>query len=328
MFRPLSLFVGLRYTRAKRRNHFVSFISLVSILGIFLGVTALITVLSVMNGFEKEVRERILDMIAHVTVTDYLGPMRDWREVVRATESQPGVEAAAPYVEGQGMLVQGRTVQGVMIRGIEPRLEADVANIEEKMQAGTLDALTPGEFGMVLGYDLARILGADVGDRVTLVTPSANVTPAGISPRLKRFTVTGIFRVGMFEYDSALALVHLDDASLLFRLADQVTGVRLRVDDLFNAPAISQALATGVLETYRVRDWSAYHANWFRAVKMEKRMIFLLLLLIITVAAFNIVSTLVMVVTDKQSDIAILRTLGASPRTVMAIFMVQGTVIG
>lgn len=328
MFRPLSLFVGLRYTRAKRRNHFVSFISLVSILGIFLGVTALITVLSVMNGFEKEVRERILDMIAHVTVTDYLGPMRDWREVIQATESQPGVEAAAPYVEGQGMLVQGRTVQGVMIRGIEPRLEADVANIEEKMQAGTLEALTPGEFGMVLGYDLARILGADVGDRVTLVTPSANVTPAGISPRLKRFTVTGIFRVGMFEYDSALALVHLDDASLLFRLADQVTGVRLRVDDLFNAPAISQTLAAGVLETYRVRDWSAYHANWFRAVKMEKRMIFLLLLLIITVAAFNIVSTLVMVVTDKQSDIAILRTLGASPRTVMAIFMVQGTVIG
>lgn len=328
MFRPLALFVGLRYTRAKRRNHFVSFISLVSILGIFLGVTALITVLSVMNGFEKEVRERILDMIAHVTVTDYLGPMRDWREVVQTAQTQPGVEAAAPYVEGQGMLVQGRTVQGVMIRGIEPRLEAAVANIEEKMQAGSLETLAPGEFGMVLGYDLARILGADVGDKVTLVTPSANVTPAGISPRLKRFTVTGIFRVGMYEYDSALALTHLEDAGLLFRMANQVTGVRLRVDDLFNAPMIAQTLLTGPLDTYRVRDWSSYHANWFRAVKMEKRMIFLLLLLIITVAAFNIVSTLVMVVTDKQSDIAILRTLGASPRTVLAIFMVQGTVIG
>lgn len=328
MFRPLALFVGLRYTRAKRRNHFVSFISLVSILGIFLGVTALITVLSVMNGFEKEVRERILDMISHVTVTDYLGPMRDWREVVQAAQGRAGVEAAAPYVEGQGMLVQGRTVQGVMIRGIEPSLEAEVASIEEKMQSGTLDSLAPGEFGIVLGHDLARMLGADVGDKVTLVTPSANVTPAGISPRLKRFTVTGIFRVGMYEYDSALALTHLRDASVLFRMPDQVTGVRLRIDDLFDAPAISRALAAGPLDTYRVRDWSSYHSNWFRAVEMEKRMIFLLLLLIITVAAFNIVSTLVMVVTDKQSDIAILRTLGASPRTVMGIFMVQGTFIG
>lgn len=328
MFRPLALYIGLRYTRAKRRNHFVSFISLVSILGIFLGVTALITVLSVMNGFEKEVRERILDMIAHVTVTDYLGPMRDWRAVVATAEAEPSVEAAAPFVEGQGMLIQGRSVQGVMIRGIVPARERTVANIEDNMRAGTLEDLAAGEFGIVLGYDLAGILGVKVGDKVTLVTPSANVTPAGIAPRLKRFTVTGIFRVGMYEYDSALALVHMEDAALLFRMPGQATGVRLRVNDLFQAPRISRDLAVGPLDTYRVADWSAYHANWFRAVQMEKRMIFLLLLLIITVAAFNIVSTLVMVVTDKQSDIAILRTLGASPGTVLGIFMVQGTVIG
>ncbi len=328
MFRPLELFIGLRYTRAKRRNHFISFISLISILGITLGVTALITVLSVMNGFEKEVRGRILDMIAHVTVTDFAGPLDNWRSVAQKAVSLPAVKEAAPYVEGQGMLIHGRNVQGVLIRGIEPRLEEKVSKVGQKMEKGSLDALRPGEFGIVLGHDLAALLGAEVGEKVTLVTPSANITPAGIAPRLKQFTVTGIFRVGMYEYDSTLALMNMRDAALLFRIKGKVSGVRLKVDDLFDAPSVSRALRNGPLEGYRVLDWSAYHANWFRAVKMEKRMIFLLLMLIVAVAAFNIVSTLVMVVTDKQSDIAILRTLGASPRSILGIFMVQGTVIG
>ena len=328
MFRPLEIAIGLRYTRAKRRNHFISFISLTSMLGIALGVTALITVMSVMNGFEKEVRGRILDMVSHLTVTGFEGRLRDWSDVVMQLRENPQVIGTAPYVEAQGMLIHGRKVRGTLIRGIDPALEPEVSNVGRKMVKGTLKDLQPGRFRIVLGRDLARILRVDVGDKVTLVTPSANVTPAGVMPRLKQFTVSGIFYVGMFEYDSSLALIHLADAQRLFRLGDAVTGVRARLKDLFMAPEVRHELQQGGLMDYWVRDWSSYNANWFRAVKIEKRMIFLLLLLIVAVAAFNIVSTLVMLVTDKQSDIAILRTLGASPRSIMGIFMVQGTLIG
>ena len=328
MFKPVELFVGLRYTRAKRRNHFISFISLSSMMGIALGVTALITVLSVMNGFEKEVRGNILDMVSHLTVTDFDGRLKNWPKVLETTKAHNDVVAAAPYIEAQGMLINGTRVNGTLIRGVLPEQEPGVSNVSSKMTAGRFTDLKPGKFGVILGKDLARILGVHVDDKVTMVTPSANVTPAGVAPRLKRFTVVGIFYVGMYEYDSTMAIIHLKDAQRLFRMEDTVTGIRAKLNDLFAAPLIRDQLQDNELSQYWVRDWSSYHANWFRAVKIEKRMIFLLLLLIVAVAAFNIVSTLVMVVTDKQSDIAILRTLGASPRSIMGIFMVQGAIIG
>lgn len=328
MFKPVELFVGLRYTRAKRRNHFISFISLSSMMGIALGVTALITVLSVMNGFEKEVRERILDMVSHLTVTDFDGGLKNWQEVLKTTKTNKNVIAAAPYIEAQGMLINGSSVNGTLIRGVYPKQEPSVSNISTKMKTGSFSDLKAGKFGIILGQDLARILGVHVGDKVTMVTPSANVTPAGVAPRLKRFTVVGIFYLGYYQYDSAMAFVHINDAQRLFRMKGRVTGVRAKLSDLFAAPLTREQLQDNTLSEYWVRDWSSYHANWFRAVKIEKRMIFLLLLLIVAVAAFNIVSTLVMVVTDKQSDIAILRTLGASPRSIMGIFMVQGAIIG
>jgi lipoprotein-releasing system permease protein len=328
MLRPLEFAIGLRYTRAKRRNHFISFISLTSMLGIALGVTALITVLSVMNGFEKEVRGRILDMVSHLTVSTFEGRLEGWSDVVMQVKEHPQVTDAAPYVEAQGMLIHGKKVNGTLIRGILPAMEPGVSSVADKMQQGKLTDLKPGSFEVILGRDLARILQVDVGDKITMVTPSANVTPAGVAPRLKRFKVVGIFYVGMYEYDSSLAIIHMDDARRLFRLQDAVTGVRARLKDLFAAPQVRYELQQGELGTYWVRDWSSYHANWFRAVKIEKRMIFLLLMLIIAVAAFNIVSTLVMLVTDKESDIAILRTLGSTPRSIMGIFMVQGTLIG
>ena len=297
-------------------------------MGIALGVTALITVLSVMNGFEKEVRERILDMVSHMTVTDFDSGLKDWPSVLETTKSHKNVIAAAPYIEAQGMLINGSSVNGSLIRGVLPKREPDVSNVSSKMKKGRFSDLKAGKFGVILGQDLARILGVNVGDKVTMVTPSANVTPAGVAPRLKRFTVVGTFYVGMYEYDSTMALIHLKDAQRLFRMKGQVTGIRAKLNDLFAAPITRDDLQDTVLSQYWVRDWSSYHANWFRAVKIEKRMIFLLLLLIVAVAAFNIVSTLVMVVTDKQSDIAILRTLGASPRSIMGIFMVQGALIG
>ena len=328
MFKPLSLFVGLRYTRAKRRNHFISFISLTSMLGIVLGVAAMIIVLSVMNGFEKEMRTRILDMISHLNVTNYENRIPDSPAIMKKSTAHPRVLAAASYIQAEGMLIHGSNVNGSVIRGIVPEQEAKVSRVGEKMEVGILSDLRPGKYNIVLGYDLANLLGVNVGDKITMVTPSVNVTPAGILPRLKRFTVSGIFHIGMYQYDSAMALIHLNDAQKLFRMPGMISGVQLKVDDLFAAPEIAQELRLNGLEEYWVRDWSSYHANWFRAVKIEKRMIFLLLLLIVAVAAFNIVSTLVMMVTDKESDIAILRTLGASPSTIMRIFMVQGSVIG
>lgn len=328
MFKPLELYIGLRYTRAKRRNHFISFISLISMLGIALGVTALITVLSVMNGFEQELRQRILGMTAHATVSSYGGVLEEWRMVAEKASQNEEVIGTAPYIRAEGMLAHGSQVNGALIRGILPERETQVSEVASKMVAGSLGALEPGEFGIVLGRDLARILGAGLGDKVTLITPTANVSPAGILPRLKRFRVVGVFEVGMYEYDSALAMINIADAQRLFRMDGGVTGVRLKLKDMFRAPWISREIDESLPGVYRVSDWTLEHANFFRAIRTEKTVMFVILLLIVAVAAFNIVSTLVMVVTDKKADIAILRTLGISPGSIMSIFMVQGTIIG
>jgi lipoprotein-releasing system permease protein len=325
---PFELFVGLRYTRAKRRNHFISFISLVSMLGIALGIAALITVMSVMNGFEREVRARILGVASHIQVLGYEGGIADWRKAAAEAKGHPQVVAAAPFVAAQGLLSSGAQVRGVFVRGVIPDLEDGVADIGSHMRAGRLADLQPGEFGIVLGSDLARALRVQMGDRVTLVAPQGQVTPAGLVPRLKQFRVTGIFTVGHYEYDSGLALVRLEDAQALYRLGEAASGVRLKLADLFQAPRVARELAARITAQAYLTDWTQQNANYFRAVQIEKRMMFIILTLIIAVAAFNLVSTLVMVVTDKHPDIAILRTLGASPAAIMKIFMVQGTLIG
>ncbi len=322
------LLVGLRYTRAERRNHFISFISLTSMLGIALGVAALIVVLSVMNGFQKEVRARILGVVSHVQITGPDNRLADWQAVARESAGHPQVAAAAPFVNAQGMLVFGAGVRGALVRGIVPELEQKVAEIGLHMTAGKLESLVPGEFGIVLGSELARALGARDGDKVTLIAPQGLVTPAGILPRLKQFTVVGIFEVGMFEYDSGLALIHLEDAQKLYGLGDRASGVRLKLHDLFQSREVARDLTARLRGDLYVSDWTRSHANYFRAVQIEKTMMFIILLLIVAVAAFNIVSTLVMAVTDKQPDIAILRTLGASPGGIMKIFIVQGALIG
>jgi lipoprotein-releasing system permease protein len=325
---PYEVFVGLRYTRAKRRNHFISFISLISMGGIALGVAALIVVLSVMNGFQKELRARILGVVSHVQISGPGNVLRDWREVEAQALKHPGVLAAAPYVLGQGMLTHQSRVQGVVVRGIDPAAESRVADVGHHMRSGSLEALEPGGFGIVLGIDLARILGVFPGDKVVLVVPQGMVTPAGILPRLKQFTVAGVFEVGMYEYDSGFALVHLADAQALFQLGDAVSGVRLKLDDLFAAPRRARELSATLPGDLYVSDWTRQHSNFFRAVEIEKRVMFIILTLIVAVAAFNIVSTLVMVVTDKRADIAILRTMGATPGSITRIFMVQGSLIG
>jgi len=322
------LFVGLRFTRAERRNHFISFISLTSMLGIALGVAALIVVLSVMNGFQKEVRARILGVASHVQITGLDNQLGDWQAVAREAAEHPQVAAAAPFVNAQGLLSFGAQVRGTLVRGIEPRFEEQVADIGSHMVSGKLDALVPGTFNIVLGSELARALGATAGDKLTLIAPQGLVTPAGILPRLKQFTVAGIFEVGMFEYDSGLALTHIEDAQKLYRMEDRVSGVRLKLRDLFQSREVARDLIGRLRADVYVSDWTRSHANYFRAVQIEKRMMSIILSLIVAVAAFKIVSTLVMAVTDKQSDIAILRTLGASPGGIMQIFMVQGALIG
>ncbi len=328
MYRPLELFIGLRYTRAKRRNHFISFISTISTLGIMLGVVALITVLSVMNGFHKEVRERILGMASHASISTHDGTLKEWQEVMQLSADHPNVVGQAPYIEAQTMLTNGSRVSGAILRGILPSEEPRVSDVGEHLKIGHLDTLKPGKFEIVLGKELARSLGVNIGDKVTVVTPQLRITPAGTLPRLKRFTVKDIFEVGMGEYDRGVALVHMQDAAKLMKMGDGVTGVRLKLDDLYLARSVARELAKKLPGIYRVVDWTQQHSNFFRALQTEKRMMGLILFLIIAVAAFNIVSTLVMVVTDKQSDIAILRTMGFSPGSVMGVFMVQGATIG
>ncbi|MGH8771414.1 MAG: lipoprotein-releasing ABC transporter permease subunit, partial [Burkholderiales bacterium] len=305
-----------------------SFISLISMLGIGLGVAALIVVLSVMNGFQKELRGRILGVVSHVQISGADNVLRDWEKVVQEAKQHPEVVGAAPFVAAQGLLSFSDSVRGTVVRGILPATEDQVADIGQHMKAGALGDLKPGEFGIVLGSELARALRVDLGEQVVLIAPQGQVTPAGLLPRLKQFRVVGVFEVGMFEYDSGLALIHLHDAQTLYRMQDQVSGVRLKLNNLDEAPWVARELARKITSDVFVSDWTRSHANWFRAVQIEKNVMFIILLLIVAVAAFNIVSTLVMVVTDKQSDIAILRTLGAKPSSIMQIFIVQGALIG
>ncbi len=328
MFKPLSLFLGFRYTRAKRRNHFISFITLSSFIGIAIGVWALITVLSVMNGFQAEIRDRILGMASHATISGINGKLEDWPSVDKLIEQQPHVEGSAPYILKEGMLTNASNVHGAVIRGIDPQEEKTVSDVSQHIVSGSYDALNKKKYGIILGRYLARSIGAVVGSKVTMVTPSVNVTPAGIMPRLKRFTVVAIFEVGHNQYDSNMALIHIRDAQILFKMKGLVTGIRLKLDDLYDAPRISREIEGKIKGYHRVIDWTQHHANLFRAINIEKTMMLIILSLIIAVAAFNIVSTLVIVVNDKQADIAILRTLGASPGMIMRIFISQGMVIG
>jgi lipoprotein-releasing system permease protein len=327
MFRPLQLFIGLRYLRAKRRNHFISFISLVSMLGIALGVTALITVISVMNGFESELRSRILGMVSHATITGVGEGLEDWQTAVEVARATPHVLGAAPFVEREVML-QGGRVSGGAIRGVRPDMEPQVSEIAQRVTEGDWNKLVAGEYNIVLGKELALWLGVGPGDTIMVYAPMARSTPVGVMPVTRRFTVVGVFEAGMQEYDRYLAVTHIDDAARLFRMGDNVSGVRLKLDDMFKAWAVARDLATRLGGYYRVRDWTQEHSNFFRAIKTEKVVMFVILSLIVAVAAFNLVSTLVMLVTDKQADIAILRTLGASPGTIMGVFVVQGMISG
>ncbi len=323
--------IGLRYTAARKPgggNRFISFISLISMLGLALGVAALIVVLSVMNGFQKELRTRILGVASHAQIMGAEGELDNWPAAVDLVEKHPRVLAAAPYVQQQGMLALAGQVKGVLVRGILPGEEEKVADFARHMKVGRLERLQPGEFGIVLGAELAFALRAFEGDKVTLIAPQGMVTPAAVLPRMKQFTVMGIFEVGMFEYDSGLALVRMEDAQRLYQMDAAVSGVRLKLDDLFAAPRVVRELASNLGPDLRATDWTRSHANFFRAVAIEKNMMFLILLMIVAVAAFNIVATLVMTVQDKRADIAILRTLGASPGSILRIFVIQGTLIG
>jgi lipoprotein-releasing system permease protein len=326
--RPFELFVGLRYTRAKRRTHFISFISFISMIGIALGIWALITVMSVMNGFEKEIRARILGAAAHIQILGGEAGLADWQAVAERARKHPEVLGAAPFIQAQGLLSTGSSVRGVFVRGILPELESQVAEFGQHMVSGNLAALKPGEFGLVIGIGVARALGLHVGERVTLISPQGQVTPAGLMPRLKQFTVVGVFSVDHNEFDSGLALARMEDAQVLYRMEGVASGVRVKVRDVDGAPRIGRELARELPREAFVTDWTQQNVNYFRAIQIEKRMMFIILTLIIAVAAFNLVSTLVMAVTDKQPDIAILRTLGASPRSIMQIFMVQGVIVG
>lgn len=328
---PYELQIGWRYTRAGRggrRNRFISFISGVSMLGIALGVAALIIVLSVMNGFQKEVRDRMLSVIAHVELMSYSGEaLADWQGTAAKARENPAVVGAAPFVAAQVLIARGEDMRGAIVRGIDPALEATVTPLAAQLKDGPLSRLKAGDWGIVLGGELARSLGVREGDKITLVAPSGQVTPAGVVPRLKTFTLVGTFNAGHYEYDSGLALIHVDDAARLFRVGGP-TGVQLKLADVHLARQVGDQLAQSLGPELRVRDWTRANANWFDAVQVEKRLMSIILTLIVAVAAFNLVSTLVMTVTDKQADIAILRTLGASPRSIMGIFMVQGAASG
>ena len=329
MFRPLPIYLGLRYVRAKRRNHFVSFISLTSMIGLALGVVVMIVVLSVMNGFDREMRDRVLGMIPHATVESYQ-PVNDWRSVRELALQNSQVAAVAPFTQLQGMLAHDKAVQTVLLNAIDPAEEPKVSIIPSFMREGRLDDLKPGEFGIIIGSLAAEKLGVKVGDKLTYIAPEVAVTPAGMFPRMKRFTVVGIFSVGAGELDGSVGLIDIEDAARLQRWpANAVQGVRLKLHDLFQAPDVSWNIARQLPgNDWYARDWTRTHGNLYQAIGMEKTMIGLLLLLIVAVAAFNIVSTLVMVVTDKKSDIAILRTLGASPKSIMGVFVVQGAMVG
>lgn len=328
---PYELSIGLRYTRAGRRsgrrNGFISFISALSVAGIALGVAALITVLSVMNGFQKEVRDRMLGVLAHIEILAGRTPITDWKPLLAEARKHPQVSDGAPFVSGQAMLTRDSAVRGVIVRGIDPALEGRVTEFASNLSHGTLAQLVPGQFGLAVGRELAAQWLIALGDRITLIAPQGTATPAGVMPRLRQFTVVAIFDSGHYEYDSSLVLMHHEDAARLFRV-EGVSGLRLITQDMMRAPAIARDLARTLPHDLLIRDWSAENRNWFAAVQIEKRMMFVILTLIIAVAAFNLVSMLVMTVTDKQADIAILRTLGATPGAIMRIFMIQGSTVG
>jgi lipoprotein-releasing system permease protein len=328
---PYELQLGWRYTRAgraTRRNGFINFISGVSMLGIALGVAALIIVLSVMNGFQKEVTDRMLGVISHIEIFSRDGQaLDDIGAIMDGARAHPQVIGVAPFITAQALIARGEDMKGALIRGIEPALEGQVTDLSATAQRGALDRLAPGQFGIVLGIELARSLYVREGDQVTVIAPSGQVTPAGVVPRLKQFTVVGTFDSGHYEYDSSLAMIHMEDAARLFRL-EGPGGVRLKLRDLHQARAVADELAATLPGQFLIRDWTRANRTWFAAVQVEKRMMFIILTLIVAVAAFNLVSTLVMTVTDKRADIAILRTLGSSPKSIMAIFMVQGALAG
>jgi len=325
---PYTWWIGSRYLRLRRDDRFIGFISAISMAGIAVGVAVLLVVLSVMNGFERELEERILAVTSQATLEGLEGRLPDWREHEALTRTSPGVVAVAPYVEGRGMLVHGPRSAAVQLRGVEPSAERQVSALGDSLKGGSLDELEAGAYGIVLGRALAGELEAAPGDRVLLVVPQGNVTPAGVVPRMRRFTVRAVFDAGMYEYDRGLAFVHLRDAATLYRLGDEVSGLRLRLEDLFLAPRVVRDVALSLGGNVYVTDWTRQHQNFFRSIALSKRMLFTILLLVIAVAAFNIVASLVMVVSDKRTDIAILRTLGLARSSVVGIFMTQGTVIG
>lgn len=329
MIRPFELFVGLRYIRAKRRTRFISFITTTSILGIIIGVWALISVLSVMNGFERELKSRILNVASHIRVSGHDGWLRDWQQTEKAIEHHSEIKAQSPYILSHGMLKHDNRVTPVLVRGVEPVREAQVSKIGDSVISGAMDQLKPGDFGIVLGEELARLLGGvEVGQSVIMISTRGRSTPAGMLPRVKRFTVVGVFNLNFYEYDKGLAFVHIEDLAKLQRAGDLVSGLRLKIDDVFESPLIVKDLRQSLGGNYRILDWTKEYSNLFEALKIERRVMFIILLLIVAVAAFNIVSTLVMLVSEKRSDIAVLRTIGVSKKSIMAIFVVHGVVIG
>lgn len=329
MFRPAALFIGLRYTRAKRRNHFISFISVVSTIGIALGVTVLITVLSVMNGFDREIQNRVFSMVPAITVSSDMGSVQGWDELQKVLMEFPYISASAPFVNGEALLNYSGSNQPALMTGILPEQEKNVTELTSKMVQGKLSNLKPGKFGIVLGENLAHRLGANLGDKVTIMTPQVSMTPMGVIPRYKQFTVVGIFRAGGgFGFDLGLGFMHLNDAQKLFGLGSNVTGLHLNVKDVYAAPRIANDLTNELTAGASITTWADQFGEFFHAVKLEKTMMFLILLLILGVAAFNMVSTLVMVVNEKKADIAILRTFGATPRMIMYIFIIQGGLVG
>lgn len=328
MFNKFELTVGLRYIRAKQKNSFVSFISLVSIIGIALGVAALIVVLSVMNGFQREIRSKIIGVTSHMQLSSAGGAFNDWQTIGAMAEKNPHVIAYAPYIDGQGLISYAGSVSGALIRGVSPNYEPKVNDITKSITAGNFQSLNESGFNVVIGKDLARMLGAGMGDKLTVITPDGQITPAGMIPRLKQFTITGIFDTHMQEYDSSLVFIGLNQAQILFKIPDSVSGLRLKVDDVMKTQSIKQELYSTLPGDIVINDWIDQHQNYFAAVAMEKKMMFVILSLIIAVAAFNLVSTLVMTVNDKKSDIAILRTMGATQTSIMKIFMLQGGISG
>jgi lipoprotein-releasing system permease protein len=325
---PYEWLIGTRYLRSTHRRGFVSFVALMSVLGLMLGVATLITVLSVMNGFERELRNRILSVTSHATLSGIDGPMADWRSVLEAALKQPGVEAAVPYIEQQSMLANGINVAGATVRGVLPDEERKATGLAQHLTAGRLDDLQAGQYRVILGSALARELHARVGSQVVLIAPEGTATPTGVVPRMRRFQVTGIFQSGMYEFDRGLALIHMADAARLYRLGDRVSGIRLALKDALQAPAAVRQLAISLGGGFYVSDWTRNHVNFFRSIELTKSMMFVILLMIVAVAAFNIVATLVMIVKEKQTDVAILRTFGAGPRNILATFALQGVMIG